>query len=78
LTATIRNEVYRHRTTWYHNAIVNNKKFKLGDLVLKMLEAISNRERKGKLALKWDGPFKVIKVVKTNIYHLQDISRLTL
>lgn len=43
-----------------------------------MLEANSNKERKGKLALKWDGPFKVIKVVKTNIYYLQDISRLTL
>jgi VanZ family protein len=33
----------------------------------------SNKESRGKVALKWDGLLKVIRVVKTNTYHLQDI-----
>lgn len=53
-----------------HNARVKNRILKFKDLVLRNLKATRNRERIGKLALKWDGPFKVIKVVKMNNYHL--------
>jgi hypothetical protein len=42
-------------------------------LVLRKLEATGNRESKGKLALKWDGPFKVTQVIKANTYCLQDL-----
>jgi hypothetical protein len=41
--------------------------------VLIKLKATRNRESKGKLAPKWDGPSKITRVVKTNTYHLQDI-----
>jgi hypothetical protein len=47
LIAAIRNKTYQHRTTQYHNARVNNKRFKFRDLVLKKLKATSNRESKG-------------------------------
>jgi hypothetical protein len=53
-----------------HNARVKNRILKFKDLVLRNLKATRNRERIGKLAPKWDGPFKVIKVVKMNNYHL--------
>jgi hypothetical protein len=72
LAAAMKNQAYRHKATQYHNARVKNMTFKQGDLVLRKLEATCNRESKGKLAPKWDGPFRVIKVVKANTYHLQD------
>jgi hypothetical protein len=70
ITTAIRNEVYRLKTIRYHNLKVNNKMFKYGDLVLRKLEATNNKEGKGKLALKWDGPFRIIRVIKANTYHL--------
>jgi hypothetical protein len=73
LTTTIKNKVYQHQITRYHNAKVKNKSFKFEDLALWKLEATGNRESKGKLAQKWDGFFIVFKVVKSNIYHLQDM-----
>lgn len=51
---------------------MKNKAFKQGDLVLKKLEATSNRESREKLAPKWDGPFRVTQMDKANAYHLQD------
>jgi len=44
LIAAIKNKAYQRITTQYHNARVNNKWFKFGDLVLKKLKATSNRE----------------------------------
>jgi VanZ family protein len=38
-----------------------------------ILKTTSNKESRGKVALKWDGLLKVTKVVKTNTYHLQDM-----
>lgn len=73
ITATIRNEVYRLRAIQYHNLKIKNREFKCGDLVLRKLKATNNKGGKGKLALKQDGPFKVIRVIKANTYHLQDI-----
>jgi hypothetical protein len=52
LTAAVRSETYRYRTTQYHNNKVKNKRFKFRDLVLRKLEAKDNKESKGKLGLK--------------------------
>jgi hypothetical protein len=73
LTTAVKNEAYRRKATQYHNARVKNKTFKQGDLVLRKLEATSNRESSGKLAPTWDGPFRVTRVVKANTCHLQDL-----
>lgn len=72
MTTTIRNKAYQHKTACYHSTRVKNKVFKLGDLMLRKLEATNNIESKGKLVLKWDGPFKITRIVKANTYHLQD------
>jgi hypothetical protein len=52
LTVAIRNEVYQCRTARYHNTRVYKKIFKLGDLVLRKLEAIDNTKSRGKMAIK--------------------------
>jgi hypothetical protein len=31
------------------------------------------RESRGKLAPKWDGSFRVTRVIRANTYHLQDL-----
>jgi hypothetical protein len=72
LAAAVKNEAYRRKATQYDNARVKNMTFKQGDLVLRKLEGTGNRESRGKLAPKWDGPFRVTRVVKANTYHLQD------
>ena len=45
----------------------------MGDLLLRKPRAKYSYEGKGKLALKWDGSYKVTRVIKANTYHLQDI-----
>jgi hypothetical protein len=57
--------------------MVKNRKFKLRDLVLRKLKA-SNRGRKSKLTLEWDGPFRVVRIVKANTDHPQDIDEKNL
>lgn len=73
LTIAIKNEAYKLRATQYHNAKVKNRRFKFGDLVPRKLEATDNIESQGKLASKQDDHFKVIRVIKSNAYHLKDI-----
>jgi len=73
LAIAVRNEAYHHQITQYHNAKVKNMSFKFRDLVLWKIKATGNRDTKGKLAPKWDGLFLVIRVVKANTYHLQDM-----
>ena len=73
LTPIIRNGAYQCRTTCYHYLRVKNVIFKLRDLVLRKLKATYNRESRGKLTPKWNGPFKITTIVKANTYHLQDM-----
>jgi hypothetical protein len=70
LATAVKNEAYKRKATQYHNAIVKNRTFKQGDLVLRKLEATGNKESRGKLAPTWDGPFRVTRVVKANTCHL--------
>lgn len=44
-------------------------------MILQKLDAISKREGQGKLAPTWEGPFRIIKVVRSGIFHLEDLSR---
>jgi len=78
LTVVVKNEVHRLKAIQYHNVKIKNKKFKFRDLILKKLKATSNQGSRGMLASKCDGPFKIIRVVKANTYHLQNMKGKTL
>ena len=67
MTVVMKSETYRHKITRHHNANVKNIWFKFRDLILRNLEMTSNMERYGKLAQKWDAPFRVIMVVKKHL-----------
>jgi hypothetical protein len=51
---------------------VNNKHFKVEEMVLRKLKAIENIEGRGKLVPQWDDLFKVVRAIISNTEHLQD------
>lgn len=46
----------------------------MGDLVIRKLDVTGKRESLGKLATTWEGPFKIIKVIKLGVFHLEDLN----
>ena len=70
--AAIRMASYRQRMTKYHNVRVKPKEFRVGDLVLRRAE-VSRPMEQEKLALNWEGPYMVKKVICLGIYRLKDL-----
>jgi hypothetical protein len=53
---------------------VTEKSFQVGDLVWKMILLLGTRSDKfGKWSPSWEGPFKVIRVVLSNAYFVEDL-----
>jgi hypothetical protein len=44
--------------------------FKVGDWVLRMINLMTRDPTKGKLAAKWEGPYRVVSAGKKGAYHL--------
>jgi hypothetical protein len=57
--AAIKEDKYKKRMEKYYNTRVRKVAFQVGDLVLRENKA-SNQEPKGKLGLKWEGPYIVV------------------
>ncbi|KAL0319732.1 UNVERIFIED_CONTAM: hypothetical protein Sradi_5234700 [Sesamum radiatum] len=53
-----------------YNARVRPRNFQVGDSVLRKVEAFG---RIGKLDPKWEGPYKVMKIVNRGAYKLQQM-----
>lgn len=68
----------KRKAAYYHNTKVKFRKFKEGDLVLRKLEATGKAKAIGKLRSNQDSPFKVIKVLQHDSYHLEDQERKAL
>jgi hypothetical protein len=57
-----------------YNKRVVEKSFQVGDLVWKMILPLGTRSDKfGKWLPSWEGPFRVIRVVLSNAYFVEDI-----
>ncbi|XP_071714304.1 uncharacterized protein [Rutidosis leptorrhynchoides] len=69
LMATIRQADHKHKMAKYYNKKVKHTQFEVGDLVLRDNEA-SKQIKFGKLAPKWEGPYKVTKVNQNGSYML--------
>ncbi|GAA0152368.1 hypothetical protein LIER_10869 [Lithospermum erythrorhizon] len=65
---------YKHLMTRSYNRRVKNIQLKVGDLVLRMYE-ITHPNCKNKLSPKWEGSYKVTKVVGPTTYELSHINR---
>ena len=72
-TSQVRIAAYQQRVARFYNSRVKERRFRVGDLVLRR----NVREKKDKIAStfnpNWIGPYKVIKTVRTGTYWLEDM-----
>ena len=68
--ALARSAIYQQNLRRYHSRIVRQRSFRVGDLVLRLIQ-----DRKGlhNLSPPWEGPFVVSKVLLNGSYYLMDI-----
>ena len=71
--ATIRLAEYQQKLVRRYNRGVRKREFGAGDLVLRMVVGNTRDINIGKLALTWDGPFKVTAIVGAKAYYLEDL-----
>ncbi|KAK0586754.1 hypothetical protein LWI29_011713 [Acer saccharum] len=64
-TAQVRNSAYQQRATRYYNSHVRERRFQLGDLVLRRVSPNTKDKSVGSLADKWEGPY----IIKGNVGH---------
>ncbi|XP_074346907.1 uncharacterized protein LOC141703937 [Apium graveolens] len=62
----------QEKTAKYFNKKVKNKRFRVGDLVLRD-SAASQPTVSGKLKPTWEGPYRVLKVVSAGTYELSHL-----
>jgi hypothetical protein len=57
-----------------YNKRVMEKSFQVGDLIQKMILLLGTQSGKfGKWSPSWEGPFRVIRVVPSNAYFVEDL-----
>ncbi|KAK3024680.1 hypothetical protein RJ639_043202 [Escallonia herrerae] len=71
--AAVRLAAYKHRVSKFYDQRVRHRAFRVGDLVLRRIEASAPREAVGKLAPNWEGPYRVVKLAGPGAYHLEHI-----
>lgn len=68
--ALVRLAIYQRRTARYYNQGVRQRRFEVGDLVLRKAEAFTSQNTR-KLMPNWEGPYEVIEVPKPGTYQLR-------
>ena len=70
--ALLRSLAQKQKMTSQSNRMVKPKQLQLHDNVLRKVEATDRITEKGKLWANWDGPFKIIRIMKPGTYELED------
>jgi transposase InsO family protein len=70
--AQITMSAYQERVARYFNRKVKPRNFRVGDLVLRKVTFATKDSAEGKLALNWEGPYKVISCQRLGAYYLED------
>ena len=68
--ALLRNEAYKQRVARHVHRRVKYRSFKEGDLVLRRSEITNAHQAEGKLAPKWEGPYRIISMLGPNTCQL--------
>ncbi|RWW35407.1 hypothetical protein BHE74_00059669 [Ensete ventricosum] len=66
----MRTLAYRRAVTKLYNRRVHPWLVKMGDLVLRKAEVNDPNRSRGKLAPNWEGPYRVVEVVRDETYTL--------
>ncbi|KAK0573789.1 hypothetical protein LWI29_013579 [Acer saccharum] len=67
-TAQVRNSAYQQRAARYYNSHVRERRFQLGDLVLRRVSPNTKDKSSGSLADKWEGPYIIKRIVGHGAY----------
>ena len=70
--ASLTMATYQQKVSQYFNKRVRPHRFVVGDWVLHKITTAVRDSTKGKLALKWEGPYKVVGNHRPGAYHLED------
>ena len=68
--AALRHEIYRLQMARAYNKRVRRRPLKVGDFVLRKMEAVGRANEQGKLTPNWEGPYKIIEEVRDGTYRL--------
>ncbi|KAK0590511.1 hypothetical protein LWI29_028201 [Acer saccharum] len=68
--AQIRNTAYQQRVARYYNSHVRERRFALGDLVLKRVNPGTRDKAAGSLIDKWEGPYQIIGIAGHGAYRI--------
>ncbi|KAK0586692.1 hypothetical protein LWI29_010873 [Acer saccharum] len=68
--AQIRNTAYQQRVARYYNSHVRERRFSLGDLVLKRVNPRTRDKAAGSLADKWKGPYQITGIAGHGAYRI--------
>lgn len=69
--ALLRMQLYKLRMVREFNKRVARRPLKLGDLVLRKMEAVGRAKELGKLTPNWEGPYRIIEVVQNDTFRLE-------
>ena len=68
--ALVRIQNYQDAAAKYYNSNVRNRRFNEGDLVMRKFFQNTAQQNSGKLGENWEGPYKIIKVVRPGSYEI--------
>ena len=71
--ATIRLAEYQQNLAWRYNKDVKRREFSTGELVLRKVVGNTRDVNAGKLALTWEGPYRVTAIASVGAYYLEDL-----
>ena len=71
--ALLRNQMYKIKISREYNRRVNYRPLRLGDLVLRKMESVGRAKEQGKLTPNWEGPYKIVEVVRDGTFRLENM-----
>ena len=72
--ARVRMEAQRQRMARYYDSKVKERKFKVGDTVLRQVFHNTREPRAGALGYSWQRPYQITEVLQSGAYRLADLA----